>query len=166
MPPRPLLSVSSGDEILIDANVLVYALAGRSPDCAAFLDRCANGDVRAFVTLDVLSDACHKLMIIEAHARGMIQRANASSLQGKGAVVRQLSDYWSQIRSLTGISVLPLDEYRFQRAHSLRRQYGLMTSDSLLLAATEVFGIDSLATNDSDFDSIPWLNVYRPIPIP
>jgi predicted nucleic acid-binding protein len=37
-----------------------------------------------------------------------------------------------------------------------------MTNDSLLLAAAEVFGIDSLATNDSDFDAVPWLEIYKP----
>jgi predicted nucleic acid-binding protein len=166
MPSRPLLSVPSGDEILIDANILVYALSGSSPDCVAFLSRCAHADVHAYVTLDALADACHKLMIVEAHARRLISRANASALQGKGAVIRQLSNYWSLLQALKGIAVLPLDEHRFQHAHPIRRQYGLMTNDSLLLAATEVFGIESLATNDADFDSIPWLSVYRPTPLP
>jgi len=135
MPASPLLSMQSGDEVLIDANILVYGLAGTSSDCVAFLNRCATADVQAFVTLDALADACHKLMIIEAHMRGLIQRPNASALQGKMAVIRQLSDYWSRVRSLSGIAILPLDEFRFHRAHALRVQYGLMTNDSILLAA-------------------------------
>jgi predicted nucleic acid-binding protein len=122
MPARPLPSVPPGDEILLDANVLVYAISGSSAECTSFVGRCASGDVRAFVTLDVLADICHKLMIVEAHRRGLIQRANASSLQGKTAVVQQLSDYWSQVQSLPGIAVLPLDEFRFVRAQPLRRQ--------------------------------------------
>jgi predicted nucleic acid-binding protein len=158
--------VPSGDEILIDANILVYALSGTSPECVTFLDRCIHGDVHAYVTLDALADACHKLMIADAHARGLISRPNASSLQGKGAVIRQLANYWSLLQSLKGVAILPLDEHRFHRAHPLRLQYGLMTNDSLLLAATEVFGIESLATNDTDFDSIPWLTVYKPTPMP
>jgi predicted nucleic acid-binding protein len=167
MPTSPLLALQSGDEVLIDANILVYGLAGASSDCVAFLDRWATADVQGFVTLDALADACHKLMILEAHRRGLIQRANASSLQGKTAVIRQLSDYWSLVRSLSGIAILPLDEFRFQRAQPLRAQYGLMTGDSLLLAAAEVFGIDALATSDSDFDAVPSIKVYRPAsPIP
>src|SRR5438067_1164746 len=166
MPHSPLSSVRHGDEILIDANILVYALAGNSPNCVAFLQRCASADVQAFVTLDILADACHKLMVIEAHMKGFIQRANASSLQGKTTVIRQLSEYWSHVQSLTGVAILPLDEFRFQRAHPLRRQYGLMTNDSLLVAAAEIFGINSLATNDSDFDGVPWINVYKPTDIP
>jgi predicted nucleic acid-binding protein len=166
MPPHPLSSVPPGAEILVDANVLVYALSGTSADCDTFLSRCTSGGVQAFVTLDALADACHKLMISDAHSRGLIQRANASSLQGKSAVIRQLSNYWSLIQSMAGVAILPLDEHRFQRAQPLRRQFGLMTNDSLLLAAAEVFGIDSLATNDSDFDSIPWLTIYKPTDLP
>jgi predicted nucleic acid-binding protein len=162
----PLLSVKSGDEILIDANVLVYALLGSSPDCVAFIDRCLKSDLHAYTTIDVLADVCHRLMVTEAHMRGLVQRANASSLQGKPSIVRQLSEYWAHLKSLTAIAILPLDEFRFQRAYSLRLQFGLMTNDSLLLAAAEVFGIDSLATNDSDFDAIPWINIYKPSALP
>jgi predicted nucleic acid-binding protein len=31
-----------------------------------------------------------------------------------------------------------------------------------ILAASEIFGIDSLATNDADFAGVPWLTVYSP----
>ena len=55
---------------------------------------------------------------------------------------------------------------KFRRANPLRRQHGLLTNDSLLLAAAEVFGITSIATSDADFDVIPWLNVYRPTDLP
>jgi predicted nucleic acid-binding protein len=37
-----------------------------------------------------------------------------------------------------------------------------MTNDSLLLAAADVFGIAALVTNDSDFDAVPWITIYRP----
>ncbi len=103
-------------------------------------------------------------MLTEAAGRGLISRPNASSLQGKPHVVRQLDDYWKRLLKVaaSGIAVLPLDEFRFVRAHQLRRSFGLMTNDSLLLAAAEVFGIASLATNDADFDAIPWLTIYKP----
>jgi len=166
MPVSPLSSIKSGDEIIIDANILIYALLGSSPDCVAFVDRCLKSDVHAFTTVDVLADVCHKLMVTEAHLRGFIQRPNASSLQGKAAVIRQLSDYWMHVRSLTGIAVLPFDEFRFVRAQAVRNHHGLMTNDSLLLAAAEIFGIENLATNDSDFDAVPWIQVYKPGAIP
>lgn len=161
MPPLPLSSLPHGAEVLIDANVLTYALQGRSRQSEDLLRRCFAGEVSGFTTVDVLADVCHRLMICEAGGRGLIHRANASNLQGKPHVVRQLDDYWKRVLKITNgsIAVLPLDEFRFQRAQPLRLTHGLMTNDSLLLAAADVFGIGSLATNDSDFHDIAWVDL-------
>jgi predicted nucleic acid-binding protein len=165
-PPSPLPSIPSGQEILIDANVLVYGLSNFSRECAGLLERCALRDVNGFTTVEALAEACHKLMLTDAHRRGLINKANASALQGKVSVVQQLSDYWRRLTSLINVAVLPLDEFRFQRAHSLRLRFGLLTNDSILLAAADVFGLSALATNDTDFDLVPWLTVYKPTDIP
>ena len=159
-----LPSLPAGTEILLDANVLTYALNGRSAECAKLLERCAAGEVSGFTTVDVLADVCHRMMLAEAAVKRLISRPNAANLQGKSHVVVRLRDYWERIihSGTARIAVLPLDEYRFHRAHPLRAQFGLMTNDSLLLAAADVFGISSIATNDADFDVIPWITIYRP----
>jgi predicted nucleic acid-binding protein len=162
----PLSSLPQGTEVLLDANVTIYGLTGASGECAALIKRCSRGEVEGFVTIEVLAEVCHKLMIADAHRRGLIQRANASALQGKTAVISQLREYWPRVRSLTGLAVMPLDEFRFVRAQPLRDRHGLMTNDSLLLAAAELFGISTLATNGSDFDAVPWLTVYKPSDLP
>jgi predicted nucleic acid-binding protein len=41
-----------------------------------------------------------------------------------------------------------------------------MSTDSLILAAADLFGIPSLATNDSDFEAVPWLAIYKPTDVP
>jgi predicted nucleic acid-binding protein len=145
----------------------VYALTGQSADCADLLRRCVAADVSGFVTIDALADTCHRLMLHEAFRKGLINRQNASSLQGKHFVIASLDEYWTKVRSLSagGFAILPLDEYRFHRAHALRERHGLMTNDSILLAAADVFGINALATNDSDFDAVDWVTVYKPTDI-
>ena len=45
---------------------------------------------------------------------------------------------------------------------TVRSSYGLLTNDSLILAAMSDYGIDSLATRDGDFDHVPTLTVYKP----
>jgi predicted nucleic acid-binding protein len=164
MPPLSLSSLPQGTEVLVDANVLTYALQARSQQSRELVRRCKRGEVSGFTTVDTLAEVCHRLMLIEAVGKGLIARPNAANLQGKDHVVRQLTDYWRRVLRLSasGIAILPLDEFRFTRAHVLRQQHGLMTNDSLLLAAADVFGIGALATNDSDFDNIPWMTVYKP----
>jgi predicted nucleic acid-binding protein len=48
----------------------------------------------------------------------------------------------------------------------MRERHGLLTNDSLLLAAADSYGITALATRDDDFDEVPWLIVYKPGDIP
>ena len=159
-----LADIPAGTEVLFDANVLVYALTGLSGESAELLQRCAARDVSGYVTVDVLADTCHRMMLHEAFAKGLIVRQNASSLRGKAGIVTGLHEYWVKIRSLyaSGLAILPLDEYRFHRAQSMRERSGLMTNDSVILAAADVFGIEAVATNDRDFDVIPWITVYAP----
>jgi predicted nucleic acid-binding protein len=167
MPVEPLASLPRGEEILIDANVLVYAIGQRSGQCRDLLTRCTSGEVSGYTTVEILGDVCHRLMLAEAAGLGLIGRPNAANLQGKPHVVRRLSAYWSHVEGVSGkLAVLPLDEHRFRRAHGLRTAHGLMTNDSLVLAAANVFGIGALATNDSDFDAVPWITVYKPSDLP
>ena len=164
MPTHSLLTLPAGTEILIDANVIVYAVNVLSAQCRDVLRRCGTGDVSGFTTVEILSEACHRLMLGEAAGRGMIVRPNASSLQGRPHVIRQLQDYWSRLQNVMNgaVAVLPLDEFRFRRSQVMRQQDGLMTNDSLVLAAADVFGIAALATNDQDFDAVPWIDIYKP----
>jgi predicted nucleic acid-binding protein len=163
-----LANLPAGSEVLLDANVLIYGLIGRSRQCEVLMRRCASGDVSGFTTVDALADVSHRLMLHEAFHKGLINRQNAASLKGKPAIVSQLSDYWALLETVrtNRIAVLPLDEYRFQRAHAIRLRHGLMTDDSILLSAADVFGLPSLATNDSDFDAVAWINIYKPTDLP
>jgi predicted nucleic acid-binding protein len=64
------------------------------------------------------------------------------------------------------IAVLALQESRVRRAHVVRTSHGLLTTDSLLVAAAEEHHIDNLVTLDSDFDHIAGLTVYKPTDLP
>jgi predicted nucleic acid-binding protein len=167
MAALPLPTLPAGEEILIDANVIVYAIGQRSRQCAELIGRTMRGEVVGFSTVEIINDACHRLMLSEAAGRGLIARANASNLKGKPQVVRQLGAYWQHVeQTLRGLAILPFDEYRLRRAHAMRLAHGLMANDSLVLAAVNLFGIASLATNDADFFGIPWLTIYRPTDLP
>jgi len=60
------------------------------------------------------------------------------------------------------LAVLALEEPRVRRGQQVRISHGLLTTDSLLVAAAEENGITNLVTLDSDFDHIAGLTVYKP----
>ena len=115
-------------------------------------------------TLEVVGEVCHRLMLKEASDSGLISRANAASLKRKPNAVRGLHKYWeltARIFSLN-LALLPSNEGRHHDAQRIRSKYGLLTNDSLIVAACLEYGIRLIATRDSDFDRVAKLIVHSP----
>ncbi len=164
MPVAPLLGLPARAMVLIDANIFIYALRESSVQCETLLERCRTEDVLGVTTLEVVNDVCHRLMLVEAVDEVVATRASAPALAGKTDAIRRLHRYWaltSRIFDLN-IVILALEEPRVHRAHRVRMSHGLLTTDSLLVAAAEENGIENLVTLDADFDQIPGLTVYKP----
>ena len=106
-------------------------------------------------------------MVAEALSTGVIKRDRVRDLRGKRREIAELTEYWAQTSAIFGLNilVLPSDEARLHRAQSVRSRYGLLTNDSLILAAMEENGVESLTTRDSDFDHIPNIKIYKPTDI-
>ncbi len=106
-------------------------------------------------------------MLSEAVATGVITRASAVALKGKWREVTRLTQYWVQTVRIFGLNILILesDESRMHRAHTMRSRHGLLTNDSLILAAMDEYGIGCLASRDDDFDHVAQLTVYKPTDI-
>jgi len=107
-------------------------------------------------------------MLAEAVATGAIPRQSAPLLKRKPEIVRGLSRYWPLTAGVfqLGILILELDDTRLHQAHQMIERHGLLTKDSLVLAAADAYGIEALASRDSDFDNIEWLTVYKPTDVP
>jgi predicted nucleic acid-binding protein len=168
MPTSGLTAIPAGANLLLDANVLVYALAGLSAQCVELLRRCDIEDVYGFTTVEIVNEVTHRLMVAEALAKGVIQRPAAGALKGRKAAIRSLGDYWAQAQRLldSNLLILDLDEPRVRIAQRVQSQHGLLTTDSTFAAAALELGIDRLASNDADFLDTPGLTVHRPTDLP
>ena len=150
--------------MLIDANVFIYALTRRSDQCRSLLARCERDEIVGITTAEIVSEVCHRLMLIEAAEMGVIVRHSAADLRRRRAELQSLTRYWtltSQIWNLS-ISILPLNESRHRAAQRVRTEYGLLTNDSLIVAAAEEYDVKALASRDDDFDQVRGLTVYKP----
>lgn len=123
--------------------------------------------VFGITSFEVVNEVTHRLMVAEALGTGVIKRDRVRDLRGKRREIAELTEYWAQTSAIFGLNILVLrsDEARLYRAQSVRSRYGLLTNDSLILAAMEENGVDSLATRDSDFDHISNLKIYKPTDI-
>ena len=164
MPVEPIENLPAGTRVFLDANIFVYAFLGHSNQCRELLGRCATEQVLGITALDVVNEVTHRMMLAEALGRGIIKRDSVRDLRGKWREVVKLTEYWTQTSAIFGLNILVLttDEARLHRAQTIRVRHGLLTNDSLIVAAMEEFGIDSLATRDNDFDRVSELIVYKP----
>jgi predicted nucleic acid-binding protein len=68
------------------------------------------------------------------------------------------------VRVLIDALVLAVESVDFTNAAELQRTHGLLTNDSLNLAAGLRNGVNLLATADPQFDSIPGITVFKTRP--
>ncbi len=167
MPVEALPNLPAATDILLDANIFIYAFGRQSSQCLDLLQRCAKEEVTGITTLEIVNEVCHRLMLAEAVNSGVITKESAAALKSKPGAVRQLTAYWQQTARIFSLNllVLTLEEPRIYQAQQERSTHGLLTNDSLLLAAAQSYGINCLATRDGDFDAIPDINIYKPMDI-
>lgn len=119
-------------------------------------------------TIEVVNEVCHRLMVTEAAAAGIIHRPSAISLRRKRDGIKTLTRYWRLTATIFNLDlvIIPLDEIRVRRAAEIRADYGLLTNDSMLLAAAREYGVGAIASHDSDFEDVEDLTVYKPADLP
>ncbi|HII94466.1 MAG TPA: PIN domain-containing protein [Candidatus Methanofastidiosum sp.] len=61
-----------------------------------------------------------------------------------------------------GIKILQVGEDISKLSLVLSKEYGLLPNDAIHAATCKSYGIDNIATNDSDFDRVDFLKVWKP----
>lgn len=158
-------AVPSGTRLFIDSSIFIYHFTGASRDCRVLLERCEGGDVKGLTSVIVVAEVAHRLMMMEALARGLVRGTNlARKLRERPEVVRKLRVYQEQVERipLMGIDVVPVDLKTLVRSAQLRNRYGLLMNDSLVATAAREEQVAALASADQDFGRIENLQLFQP----
>jgi predicted nucleic acid-binding protein len=164
VPTRPIRDIPNGSDVFIDANVLIYGLAGQSVECKDLLIRCSLEQITGICLFETVNEATHRFMLAEAKSKGLISEENVRELRRKPDVVRGLMDYWLNTERVLALNLLfiPLDEQILMSAYSERQAAGLLTNDSMIISSMRFFGVQNLATADRDFDRVSGIAVFGP----
>jgi len=163
------LDLPAGTEFFVDSNILYYALVPTprlSDACLTLLDRAIAGRLRLLVSIPVLSDVIHKVMISEASQLAGRDRAGMVGFLGKHPeYITRLVQYPLALERLKVVpmTVLPLDEPRLRTAAQIAVNHGIFTNDAMIVALMQRNGLSHLVTNDGDFDGIPGLKIWKPV---
>jgi predicted nucleic acid-binding protein len=166
---RALGEIPSGSQIFIDANIFIYHFGGNgdiADACTEFLLRVENRDVQAFTSTVILTEVLHRLMIVEAVEKyGRPLKGIVRYLKEHPDVVMSLEKYSMVPEKIQQMNVIPLlitledilDSKRIRESH------GLLMNDSTSVSIMKRFGIPNIATNDSDFERVAGIEVWKPL---
>ena len=157
--------VPPASRILLYSTIFIYHTTGTSLECRALLERCEVGDVAGLTSVVVLAEVAHRLMIIEAVSAGLVKGKDVvRKLRARPDLVRRLHVYQEQVERipLMGVDVVPIDFGTLLPSADIRRQYGLLVNDSLVVASARGAGIGHLASADADFHRVKEIKLYQP----
>jgi predicted nucleic acid-binding protein len=156
--------IRNGTRIFVDANILLYALRGNSPQCRGFLSRCDTGAVEGWITTSIVAEFSHRRMIQEAQSLGLVGSNPARALSEKPALLRGLNRYAEEVRDLLGggFNIESLRPDDFHLALEFQQRFGLLTNDSLNLAVGRRLGLTDVASADRGFDAAQGFMIYKP----
>ena len=101
-----LRDIPDGTAVLVDANVVVYALvpnARHHAACAHLLERGARGHLALHLTVTAAADVIHRAMVLEVLAHGAVATSAeaVTYLKRHPVAVQQLTRYRTVLRDLT-----------------------------------------------------------------
>jgi predicted nucleic acid-binding protein len=63
----------------------------------------------------------------------------------------------------SNLQVVPVTWPLVSKATAASEKYELLCGDALIVTIMEELGVTRLASNDADFDRVPWLVRYQPV---
>ncbi|SRR6266403_956401 len=159
-------AIPDGSNLLIDTNIFVYGLTAKSAECKTLLERCSREEVFGMTLFEVVHEATHDFMRGEAKAKGLFNamEKGAKYLAKHPEQVKLLSDYWANTQRLLALNILFLEMKKdiVIGAQAERTNAGLLTIDSIIVAAMREYGISRIATNDKQFETVVGISVFAP----
>ena len=156
--------IPTGTRVFVDSNIFIYHFLGVSESCTIFLSRAESQDIIAYTSTIVLAEVLHRLMIAEVVERYNVKPKDALDFLKKAETIPPLEKAEGALKEISRFNIkffrLP-EEAIFQSAE-LRREYSLLTNDSLNLYSMLSNHLSDIATNDSDFERVKDIRVWKP----
>lgn len=160
-----LEDLPSGRRVFVDSNIFIYHFLDISDRCTAFLERIDYHEICGFTSTIVMAEVLHKLMIAEIAENYKMNRREVNQfIKRCPSVISELERCETAIRQISefDIEILPIMSGVVLESRNLRYEHKLMTNDSINLFLMKLTGLEDIASNDSDFDRVPWIKVWKP----
>jgi predicted nucleic acid-binding protein len=160
--------LAANDVLFLDANTLVYHFASHQvfgPAANQLMTRIENQQLEGYTSTHVLSEAAHRLMMIEAATLpGWKQTKVKLRLLQQPSALQNLTLFRSAVETVlqSRIQILTIAPSLIVSAAVISQQVGLLSNDALIVAVMQANGLTNLASHDADFDGAPGITRYAP----
>lgn len=167
-----LSDFTSNERIFIDANIFIYNALDDplyAETCTDFLRQVETNNVKGVITPHIMDEVLFKILMAEASQR--IEKFTLSALKKEmkssafsSKVYKPVKEYSEYLTELTygGLEILTVDGGLVEKSIELGSRYGLLITDAIHLSTMKQYGIIHIATNDSDFERVESINIYKP----
>jgi predicted nucleic acid-binding protein len=153
--------------IYVETNIFLFAAladAKYGPSALRFLERSSGDEIELLtstLTIDEVSFVALKAKLEEKYG---VMRNQVLYLKRNPEVVKALASDVNQIvENVLGLTTLvEVSTPDIQQMRLYLKEFGLLPRDAIHLAVTHRLGLAGVASNDSDFDRVPWLTRYAP----
>ena len=157
------------DKIYIDANIFIYTATSHplySNYCSDLIFKIENNKVESFTSALTISETLHKLIIIKVSELNKLKPYESLNLiKKKPEILTKLKEPYDaidKILSIQNLCIIPLTGETINLANKYVKKYKLMTNDAIHVATMKQNDITNLASNDSDFERVGWINLFKP----
>ncbi len=164
-----LKDIPKGGSVFVDANIFISEILEEREtvdECLDFLERIKNNEIKGFTSIIVLNEIFHRIAIAEAHISFDIPlQRTITFLKENPKSFRSLDKPWKAIENIANIPnliILYVNFDLFSRGLEFSKKYGILSNDALHLAVMNGNNLVNLASNDSDFERVDWINLCKP----
>jgi predicted nucleic acid-binding protein len=128
------------------------------------LERCARRELLGYTSTPILAEVLHRRMVAEAIVKGLVTaRTAVRKLAETPEMVKQLTQYQDDVSKITQmvLTILPLTLAIVQASAEVRKDEGLLTNDSFVVALMRAQGLTHLATANGDFDRVGGMAIHK-----
>lgn len=155
-------------EVFIDSNIFIYHFSNLekfADGCFHFFKRIEEAKIIGCTSTLVIAEVLHRLMIIEASKKfSFLPKDVIKHLKSNPDKITLLTNHLESVIYIEklGISVITVSFEDIKLGSQFKRKFRLFTNDAINLAVMKNNNIGYLASNDSDFERVDFLTLYKP----
>jgi len=169
-PVKKLIDLPKDSIVFIDTNIFLHHAFDINHFSIEFLKRVEKGAVKAHTSALVVEELFFKLLMQQAS--NFLEKVSVEKVKTllkderkREDIFESIFHYLKYIDTLQnlGLKILEIRDKDLNMAIHLAKKWGIITADAFHLAVMQRKGIVQLVSDDSDFERVKDVTLWRPI---